>query len=171
MGNVFVNVINLPQVLPGELDLEAINRSLRSGEVTLNWSRVEDAPQVHLAVLLAGLDLVEHSEVLGIETVPDSLSDVVLLTLSGSESQSLHRSERKRLVNNSVVPAAWAPEQQVDLNGAALVDQEGQPRTAQPQPEPPRSILQPLSPSALRAELERLVLQDLLGPAGGSEEA
>src|SRR5258708_3762520 len=170
MGNVFVNVINLPQVLPGELDLEAINRSLRSGEVTLNWSRVEDAPQVHLAVLLAGLDLVEHSEVLGIETVPDSLSDVVLLTLSGSESQSLHRSERKRLVNNSVVPAAWVPEQQVDLNGAAPVNKEEQLRTAQPIPLPPSSILQPLSPSALRDELERLVLQDLLGPAGGAEE-
>src|SRR5260370_12621150 len=170
MGNVFVNIINLPQVLPGELDLEATNRSILSGEVTLNWSQVEDAPQAYLAVLLAGLDLVEHSEVLGIETVPDSLSDVVLLTLSGSESQSLHRSERKRLVNNSVVPAAWAAEQQVDLNGAAPVNKEEQVRTAQPIPDPPSSILQPLSPSALRDELERLVLQDLLGPAGGPEE-
>src|SRR5439155_13153164 len=36
--------------------------------------------------------------------------------------------------------------------------------------EPPRPILQPPSPSALRDELERLVLQDLLGPAGGPEE-
>src|SRR6266568_5682289 len=132
MGNVFVNVINLPQVLPGELDLEATNRRLLSGEVTLNWSQVEDAPQVHLAVLLAGLDLVEHSEVLGIETVPDSLSDVVLLTLSRSESQSPHRSERKRPVNNSVVPATWASEQQADLNRAAPVNKEEQLRTAQP---------------------------------------
>src|SRR5260370_23318662 len=154
MGNVFVNVINLPQVLPGELDLEAINRSLLSGEVTLNWSRGEDAPQVHLAVLLAGLDLVEYSEVLGIETVPDSLSDVVLLTLSGSESQSLHRSERKRLVNNSVVPGAWAPEQQVYLNRAAPVNKEEQLRTAHPIPLPPSSILQPLPPSAFLVELE-----------------
>src|SRR5437588_12178875 len=96
MGNVFVNIINLPQVLPGELDLEATNRSLLSGEVTLNWSQVEDAPQVHLAALLAGLDLVEHSEVLGIETVPDSLSDVVLRVLSWRESQSPHRKDHKR---------------------------------------------------------------------------
>src|SRR5258706_14950677 len=110
MGDAFVNVINLPQVLPGELDLEATNRSLQSGEATLNWSQVEDAPEAHLAVLLAGLDLVEHSEILGIESVPDTLSDVVLLTLSGSESQSPHRSERKRPVNNSVVPANLASE-------------------------------------------------------------
>jgi hypothetical protein len=160
-----VNVINLPQVLPGELDLEAINHSLQSGEATLNWSQVEDAPEAHLAVLLAGLDLVEHSEVLGIETVPDSLSDVVIHALSGSESQSHRRSEHKRPADNSAVPAAWEPEQQADLNGVALVDQE-----EQPLPEPPRSILQPLSSSALRDELQRLVLQDLLGPAGGLEE-
>ena len=77
--------------------------------MTLNWSQVEDAPQAYLAVLLAGLDLVEHSEVLGIETVPDSLSDVVLLTLTGSESQSPHRSERKHPVNNSLVPVTGQP--------------------------------------------------------------
>jgi hypothetical protein len=170
MGDVFVNVINLPQLLPGELDLQAINRSLQSGKVTLNWSQVEDAPQIHLAVLLAGLDLVEHSEILGIETVPDSLSDVVLLTLSKSEGQSRHRSERKRPVNNSVVPAAWEAEEPIDLNGVARVGEEEQLRTAQPISLPLSSILQPLSPSALRDELERLVVQDLLGPAGGPEE-
>src|SRR6266446_6695464 len=106
MGDAFVNVINLPEVLPGELDLEATNRSLLSGEVTLNWSQVEDAPEVHLAVLLAGLDLVEHSEILGIETVPDSLSDVVIHALSRSESQFHLRREHKRPADNSAVPAA-----------------------------------------------------------------
>ncbi len=54
-----MNVINLPPVLPGELELEAINRSLQSGEATLDWSQVEDASLEHLAVLLAGMDLVE----------------------------------------------------------------------------------------------------------------
>ena len=66
-----MNVINLPPVLPGGLNLEAINHNLRSGDVILNWSQVEDAPERQLAVLLAGLDLVEHSEILGIEMVPD----------------------------------------------------------------------------------------------------
>jgi hypothetical protein len=32
-----VNIIKLPPVLPGELELEAINRSLRSGEAALDW--------------------------------------------------------------------------------------------------------------------------------------
>ena len=66
-----MNIIKLPPVLPGELNLQAINLSLQSGEATLDWSQVEEAPEEQLAVLLAGLDLVEHSEILGIEMVPD----------------------------------------------------------------------------------------------------
>jgi hypothetical protein len=73
-------------------------------------------------------------------------------------------------VNNSLVPASWATEQQADLNGAAMATEEELVRAAQHSPFLPSSILQPLSPSALRDELERLVLQDLLGPAGGPEE-
>jgi hypothetical protein len=66
-----VNIIKLPPVLPGELNLEAINFILQAGEATLDWSQVEDASLEHLAVLLAGIDLVEHGKILGIEMVPD----------------------------------------------------------------------------------------------------
>ena len=166
-----MNIIILPPVLPGELDLEVINRSLQSGEATLNWSQVEDASLEHLAVLLADLDLVEHSEILGIETVPDGLSDVVLRVLLSSESQTPHRHERKTPANNSVSPAVWEPEEQADENRALppLEEVQQQP-VAKLQAEPLRSMLQPPSPAVLRDELEQLVLQDLLGPAGGPEE-
>ena len=66
-----MNNIKLPPVLPGELNLEAINLSLQAGEATLDWSQVEDASLEHLAVLLAGMDLVEHGEILRIEMAPD----------------------------------------------------------------------------------------------------
>ncbi len=120
-----MNIINLPPVLPGDLDLEAINRNLQSGEVTLDWSDVQEAPQDQLRMLLAGMDLVEHGEILGIETVPEHLAEVVLQALSA----------RTQVVKKAT-----------------------------------RTVLQPLSQSALRDELERLVLLDLLGPAGGPEE-
>lgn len=165
-----MNIIQLPPTLPGELDLQAINRLLHTGEATLNWSQVENASQDHLAVLLASLDLVEHSEILGIETVPDTLSDLILRAFSRSESTPHLPHEHKQPANNTVAPAAWAPEQQAELHSVTPADQEKQPRTTQPLPAPSPSILQPLSPSALRDELERLVLQDLLGPAGGPEE-
>ncbi|HYU74904.1 MAG TPA: helicase, partial [Ktedonobacteraceae bacterium] len=165
-----MNIIKLPPVLPGELNLEAANLSLQAGEATLDWSQVEEAPENLVAVLLADLDLVDHSEILGINTVPDSLSEIVLQVLTRQDNKSHHGSGHKRPADNDVVPAAWEPEQQVDLNGIAPSVEVELPRTMQTLPEPPRSILQLLSPSALRDELERLVLQDLLGPAGGSEE-
>jgi len=166
-----VNVINLPPVLPGGLNLEAINHNLRSGDVILNWSQVEDASEVHLAILLAGLDLVEHGEILGIGTVPDHLSEVVLRVLSRSESQALHRHEHKSPTNKSVSPVVWEPEEQADANSALPPPEEVQQQpAAKSSAEPLRTMLQPPSPAALRDELEQLVLQDLLGPAGGPEE-
>src|SRR6266699_7270246 len=150
-GDVSVNVINLPQVLPGELDLEAINRSLRSGETTLNWSQVEDAPEVHLAVLLAGLDLVEHSEILGIETVPESLSDGVLRVLLRPESQSPRPSERKQPTNESLSPVVWEPEEQSGVGSAMPPLEEVRPQpVAKPPAEPVRPMLQAPSTAALR---------------------
>src|SRR5439155_8565600 len=102
-----VNNIKLPPVLPGELNLQAANLSLQSGEATLDWRYVKEAPEDHLAILLADLDLVEHSEILGIDTVPDHLAEVVLRALLGSESQSPRRKEYKHPADNNVVPAAW----------------------------------------------------------------
>ena len=65
--------------------------------------------------MFAGLDLVDHSEILGIETVPDELSDAVLRALSGAERKSPRRIERKRAVNKHVVPALREPEQPAGL--------------------------------------------------------
>ena len=166
-----MNIISLPPVLPGELDLEDINHNLRSGDATLDWSQVEDASLEHLAVLLSGLDLVEHSEVLGIGTVPDELSDVLLRTLARSESTTPRQHEHKQPDDNRVFPIVWEPEEKTDLDSAVppFGDVQQSPVT-QPPMEAPHSILQPPSPAALRDELEQLVLQDLLGPAGGPEE-
>ena len=164
-----MNIISLPPVLPSELDLEAINQLLQAGEATLDWSQVEDASLEHLAVLLSGLDLVEHSEILGIGTVPDELSDVVLRALSRSESQAPHRHEHKQPTNNGVSPVVWEPEEQNDAMPPREEAEQSQPVVGPPA-EITRSILQPPSPAALRDELEQLVLQDLLGPAGGPEE-
>src|SRR5207253_9187354 len=95
-----VNIIKLPRVLPGELNLQAANLSLQSGEATLDWSQVEEAPENFVAVLLADLDLVDHSEILGINTVPDNLSEVVLQVLTIQDNKAHHGSGHKRHTNN-----------------------------------------------------------------------
>ena len=166
-----MNIIRLPPILPGDLDLTVVNQLLQAGEATLDWSQVEDASLEHLAVLLSGLDLVEHSEVLGIGTVPDELSDVLLRTLARSESTIPRQHEHKQSDDNRVFPIVWEPEEKTDLDSVVppFGDVQQSPVT-QPLMEAPHSILQPPSPAALRDELEQLVLQDLLGPAGGPEE-
>ena len=166
-----MKIITLPPVLPSELDLKALNLALLNNEATLDWSCVLEAPENTLAAMFAGLDLIEHSEILGISTVPDELAEVVLRALTRSESTSHHHHEYKQPVSNSVTPVVWESEEKSPLD-TVVSPRENVPQSpvAQPQIQASPSILQPPSPSAMRDELEQLVLQDLLGPAGGPEE-
>ncbi len=165
-----MDVINLPEVLPGELDLEVLNRRMQNSDVILDWSYVKEVSQEHLSILLAGMDLVQHSEVLGIGTVPDALAEVVLQALSSQKDKPRYNHGHvKKLDSNSSIPVIRKPEKDT-LQDIAAHGELSQRSKTQLLPEPPRSILQALSPSALRDELERLVLLELLGPVGGPEE-
>src|SRR2546425_178318 len=167
-----VNIIHLPSTLPGELDLAAINLRLHLGEATLDWSQVQEAPEDQLAFLLADLDLVEHSDVLGIDTMPDHLSHIVLHILSEQQNTPhLVHHEPTPPARDDTSPFVWTPEEHIDQPTATLQDETTQqPPAKHVLKDSPRTILQPPSPSAMCDELERLVLQDLLGPAGGPNE-
>jgi hypothetical protein len=75
-------VINLPSCLADEPDLAAINHRLLAGEATLDWSQVKEATLQQLHILVANLDLVEHSDIIGIDSVPGDLAEVVLQAIS-----------------------------------------------------------------------------------------
>ena len=51
-----MNIIKLPPVLPGNLDLAAINQQLRTRTAQLDWSAVVSAPESELAILLQEVD-------------------------------------------------------------------------------------------------------------------
>src|SRR6266571_3723621 len=146
-----MDVIILPSRFADKPDLSAINQRLLTGEATLDWSQVYEATLKDLRILIAGLDLVEHSDILGIDSVPGDLAELVLQAIS---------------------PEVWKTEQEVeqDTDNATTEETQSSAQGTLSSPEQPRTILQPLSPSVLRDELERLVLLDLLGPAGGLEE-
>src|SRR5260221_2034708 len=158
-----MEIVALPLVLPGNLDLEAINRQLHMGAVTLDWSQVQAATGAQLRVLLAGLDLVEHSDILGLASVPDALAEAMSLVFSrGQVLPEYHElsvpGDGQEAVNHEAKQIAeWAREQAVPAQ--AQTGTAGVP-----------AVLKPLSPAQLRDELERLVLLELLGPAGGPEE-
>src|SRR6266487_991111 len=146
-----MDVIFLPSRLADEPNLPAINQRLLASEATLDWSQVKEASLEELHILLAGLDLVEHSDILGIDSVPGDLAEIVLQAISQDVGET--EQEVKQDTDTSTL-------EEVQPLTEVKTSSVGHPPT----------VLQPLSPSALRDELERLVLLDLLGPAGGPEE-
>lgn len=174
--------IVLPQVLPGNLDLADLNARLRARTAQLDWSTVVVAPIEALATLLWGLDLSDHADVIGIETVPEPLAsailDIVTVPPSSSTAKARGRSEKRQ-----PLPLTWR------IDDADIQQERGSHEDVHPTPvretstvtardsndSPVRtSVLTPYlhvpTPTQLRDELERMVLADLLGPAGGPEE-
>ncbi len=187
------NVIHLPARLSrdGDLDIAQANQTLRDGNAGLDWSATRDVEPEALHLLLAGLDLVEDGDLLGIDTIRESLVDRI-----GDVFDAQREHERKRRSKTvrasgatkqpgpNVVPAVWTSPALVedgagDSGDNTASDQRGDATTSisaavvsPPSPLSPAAIplLAPPSPSAIRDELERLVLADLLGPAGGDDE-
>ena len=66
--------IHLPSNLPADAELVELNRQLHAGDIQLDWSNVSPAiSPAQLAILLEGLNPVEHAEAIGAVTVPDAL--------------------------------------------------------------------------------------------------
>ena len=74
-----MNIIQLPAILPGNLDLAAINEQLKNRAAQLDWSSVISANEQHLAVLLKGLSL-DDSDVIDLEnpTMSDNIAQKVV---------------------------------------------------------------------------------------------
>lgn len=79
-----MSVERLPADLASLADPDALNARLRSEETVLDWSAVVTAPHELLARLLVDLDLVEHAEALGLESIPAPLLPFVDSVLTGA---------------------------------------------------------------------------------------
>ncbi|HEU5226675.1 MAG TPA: hypothetical protein VFU49_02605 [Ktedonobacteraceae bacterium] len=105
--------VRLPRSLEG-LDLAALNRRLQAGEIGLDWTGV-DASSVRtaqLAALLAGLNLIEHIESIGADTIPESLQRQVLVALNTGAKQDSHENVTNA-VDDGEMPALWQPEHDI----------------------------------------------------------
>ncbi len=157
----------LPADLSAYPGLAQLNRELRDGVTRLDWSEVREASADQLALLLDGLDLSDDAEVLGLSTVPSQIEGQVQAVLDRVEAPPT-LPKRGRQGKKGSRPGVWvAPRDPVD--GPARQDDSGE---ADDDPVNPGhgTILQAPSPYRIREEFERLVLADLLGPAGGPEE-
>lgn len=171
------NTVRLPATLPGGFDLDDLNKRLRAGRARLDWGGVVSAPPDQLAVLLDGLDLSSDADALGVE---GDMSDDVAEALARffDERKSHGRRDSKRRDGEAYAPQVWtAPDSPVNAEDSAA------PAPATEEAEWPGadalsvapvaarvSPLQVATPHAIREELERLILNDLLGPVGGPVE-
>ncbi|MBD2465509.1 helicase [Oscillatoria sp. FACHB-1407] len=193
-----MKIIKLPSILPGDLDLLAVNQQLRDRTAELDWSLVVSASEQHLAVLLAGLDLSDDAEVLGDSTLSETIAAKVVQVLESLPAQP--KISQPKSTESKVTPAIWQSDTsgemldthppfiqgEAELEGTQDADAtdfsvgEGRknrgkyPGSALPRGEKglgdERAILEPPSYYKIRAELEQAVLADLLGPAGGEYE-
>ena len=95
-----MHIITLPSHLTNEPDLSSVNQRLLTGEAALDWSHVKQASPESLRVLLANLDLVEHNDILGIDSVPEDLAELVLQVMAPEALQTEYEVEQDDATEN-----------------------------------------------------------------------
>src|SRR5450755_3545966 len=169
-----MHIIRLPRRLDG-LDLEALNRSIAAGDARLDWRDVEPGiPAACLDRLFNGLHLADAIDAIGGDTVPDVLLPELQAALESAEARAEDNHNDGIATIEQVAPAVWLPENERDTAGEEAVEEgiqeEIAPAVATPPPQPAKPLLAAPAPALMRAEMEEMVLRDLLGPAGGEDE-
>lgn len=184
-GENAVTVVRLPAALMHTLEVVGLNRRLHDKSATLDWSEVQYVAPGVLTALLAGLDLTENADTIGIETVPDALAPKLEAACPPRHRPAASGNGARE--QQTPRPAAWRAPRPVATHAdgvsravdvaepaegateAARVTEEASPANVGVTSASP-SVLTVPSKRALRDELQRAVLHDLLGPAGGPEE-
>jgi hypothetical protein len=166
-------------------DLRRLNAALRAGTARLDWSATREATPEALAILVASLDLGDDAEALGLGTVPAALVDPLMAALEGAAARHGTRllgngaAGKQAATGQGRTPthALWSAPRPVQAELGVAATNGAPPPVATVEPTQPTDetaasapLLAPPASAAMRDELERLVLADLLGPAGGEEE-
>src|SRR5258708_6422385 len=117
--------------------------------------------QTQLVTLLAGLNLADHVDDIGADTIPAPLMSAILTAFEANVSAKETTSPSEK--PSGVAPTLWLPDEE-RLN----IDKDT-PAAELPAIEPVSTLATP-SAAQLREELEEMVRRDLLGPAGGEDE-
>lgn len=179
-----MNIIQLPAILPGNLDLAAINQQLLTGDVQLDWSAVVSAPDLELAFLLAGIDICIHADMLDAEdsTMSENIAERVSSFLLKNPKKVKKTVIKKP--GNKTSPIVWKQDSFLETKFVPSQNQENseQPQLLDVQLNPSAKYASKTAESEttkvleipthyqIRKELEQAILNDLLGPAGGEEE-
>jgi len=185
-------IIELPSILPGALDLADINQKIRKHQVQLDWSGVVSASESQLEILLEQIDLDNYADWLGINgEIADSIATDILQYFEKQKIRNNKKSRTKKKQVTKATPEVWEqgklletqfiPSQDNQISGQAnLLEAQFVPannlviseETTKPEEENIKPLLAATIPTAdkIRQELEKAVIADLRGPAGGEDE-
>ena len=114
-----MKIIKLPPILPGGLDLTEINQQLQAGKAQLDWSEVVSAQPKYLEILLAGLDLSDNAEVLGIDgAIADNVMDEIIRFDKTSQAKK-PKSRSKKQPKSTSNPQVWEQSSFLETNYVA----------------------------------------------------
>jgi hypothetical protein len=180
-----MEIIKLPSVLPGELDLLNINKQLREHKIQLDWSAVVSAPESQLVVLLDGIDQVEDADWLINGDIAEKIATDIINFFNKQKPKTKKSRSKKKPLETKVTPQLWEQRKLLETQFIPSTN-EGQlleekfilaidpvvEEKLEVKADETSKILESQLPTpyAIRDELEKAVLADLLGPAGGEEE-
>ena len=193
-----METVNLPSVLPGKLDLVALNQQLRDRTAEINWSLFQKAKDEDLALLLAGLDMGEDEAVLGIDSMSDKIGDRISKFFDNRKKSAIPDKKTKKsnsTKNISATPAQLFTEKFVPATPKNLLGQnqlfetefvpnfstEEIRQSSEIKPtdqntngtngqDIPPTVLKKDTHFELRRKLVEMIYKDLLGPVNGPEE-
>ena len=100
-------IIQLPPILPGELDLVDINKKLRQHQIILDWSSVISAPESQLEILLDGIYLEKDADWLGIDgEISDHIANDIANYTNNQENKPKKSRTKKQKATKST-PQIW----------------------------------------------------------------
>lgn len=180
-----MEIIKLPSVLPGELDLLNINKQLREHNIQLDWSAVVSAPESQLVVLLDGIDQVEDADWLINGDIAEKIANDIINFFNKQKPKVKKSRSKKKPLETKVTPQLWEQRKLLETQFIPSTN-EGQlleekfilaidpvvEEKLEVKADETSKILESQLPTPykIRDELEKAVLADLLGPAGGEEE-
>jgi hypothetical protein len=91
-----MEIIKLPPVLPGTLDLVEINQKLKNGEIKLDWNAVISAPESALKILLDGIVLEDENLISDDSGVSDQVIRQITIFLKLARKNELKKMLKSR---------------------------------------------------------------------------
>ncbi len=160
-----METLRLPAHIADAKACSDINRRVAAGTLRLDWADLRTFDRAALVTLLEGMTLDALPDGFNVDSVPETLVDIIQIVLSANAARPKRRPARKVKASGEA-PAVWrSPSEPPSVREPAAPR-----RVSSAPPRPPVLAADVPAPARLREELEARVLAELLGPVGGDSE-